>query len=78
MDISVTEFKQRCLDLIRKVEEGGEAITIRRRGKIVARLEPPKAHEKELRPWERLRGSGILLAEPGESVIHDEDFEAMR
>ena len=78
MDISVTEFKERCLDLIRKVEEGGEVITIRRRGKIVARLEPPKAHEKELRPWERLRGSGILLAEPGESVIHDEDFEAMR
>jgi prevent-host-death family protein len=40
MDISVTDFKARCLDLIRKVEEGGKAITIRRRGRVVARLEP--------------------------------------
>ncbi|MBC7944769.1 MAG: type II toxin-antitoxin system Phd/YefM family antitoxin [Burkholderiales bacterium] len=78
MDISVTEFKANCLELIRKVEEGGEVITIRRRGKIVARLEPPKSHEKEVKPWEKLRGSGVLLAEPGESVISDEDFEAMR
>lgn len=78
MDISVTEFKQRCLDIIRRVEQSGEAITIRRRGKIVARLEPPNVREKELKPWERLRGSGILLAEPDESVLRDEDFEAMR
>lgn len=79
MDISVTEFKASCLELIRKVEESGEAITIRRRGKVVARLEPPKAHEKQLKPWEKLRAmGGSFLAEPAESVLKDEDFEAMR
>lgn len=52
---------------------------IRRRGKIVARLEPPKAGEKEIKLWERLRNmGGTFLAEPGESVPRDEDFEAMR
>lgn len=37
MDISVTDFKARCLDLIRKVEKSGKPVTIRRRGKTVAR-----------------------------------------
>jgi len=79
MDISVTEFKARCLDLIRQVEHGGESVIIRRRGKAVARLEPPKASEKEVKPWEKLRAmGGAFLAEPGESVLRDEDFEAMR
>jgi antitoxin (DNA-binding transcriptional repressor) of toxin-antitoxin stability system len=38
MDISVTNVKARCLDLIRKVEENGESVTIRRKGRVVARL----------------------------------------
>ena len=81
MDISVTKFKQRCLEIIRNVEKTGDAVTITRRGKAVARLERPlltTAHGK-LKPWEQLRNlGGRLLAEPGESVLRDEDFEAMR
>lgn len=78
MDISVTEFKAHCLDLIRQVEKGGEPVIIKRRGKIVARLEPPRIGEQVVQPWEKLRGTGVFLAEPGESVLRDEDFEAMR
>jgi antitoxin (DNA-binding transcriptional repressor) of toxin-antitoxin stability system len=67
MDISVTQFRASCLELIRRVETGGEAIDIKRRGKVVARLAPPPAAmEGSRKPWERLRGSGELLAEPGE------------
>jgi prevent-host-death family protein len=80
MDISVTDFKAHCLDLIRKVEEGGESITIRRRGRIVARLEPASASAAgEGKPWERLRalgGSARITA--NESVLKAEDFEALR
>ncbi len=79
MDISVTKFKAHCLDVIRKVEKGGQPVTIRRRGKVVARLEPVRSHERSLRPWEKLRAlGGALLAKPAESVLADEDFEAMR
>lgn len=78
MDISVTEFKAQCLELIRQVEHGGEPVIIKRRGKTVARLSAPKAHEQQLKPWEKLLGSGRFLAAPGESVLRDEDFEAMR
>ena len=79
MDISVTRFRASCLELIRRVETGGEPVDIKRRGKVVARLAPPPvAGEPPRRPWERLRGSGELLAEPGESVLDEGEFEAGR
>ena len=79
MDISVTRFRATCLELIRRVETGGEPVDIKRRGKVVARLAPPPAAgEQRQRPWERLRGSGELLAEPGESVLEASEFEAGR
>jgi antitoxin (DNA-binding transcriptional repressor) of toxin-antitoxin stability system len=79
MDISVTRFRASCLKLIRRVETGGGAIDIKRRGKVVARLAaPPTVAEALRKPWERLRGSGQLLAEPGESVLDEEAFEASR
>jgi hypothetical protein len=32
-----------------------------------------------MKPWEQLRAlGGRLLAAPGESVLRDEDFEALR
>jgi antitoxin (DNA-binding transcriptional repressor) of toxin-antitoxin stability system len=47
MDISVALFKAHCLDLIRSVEKGGEAVVIKRRGKVVTRLTPPQLFEKQ-------------------------------
>jgi len=81
MDISVTEFKQRCLEIIRQVEKSGKPVAITRRGKIVARLQPPLrgGDHPNLKPWEQLRAmGGRLLAKPEESVLKDEDFEALR
>lgn len=80
MDISITEFKQRCLEIVRRVEQTGRPVTIRRRGRAVAQLEPsPSAEAAGMKPWERLRAlGGKLQAEPGESVLRDEDFEALR
>ena len=79
MDISVTDFKAQCLDLIRKVEKSGKAITIRRHGRIVARLEPADRAAASGKPWERLRAlGGSSLITPEESAWKDEDFEALR
>jgi len=80
MDISVTEFKHRCLEIVRRVEESGEGIGITRRGKVVAQLEPSsQAAQAAPKPWERLRAlGGKLKAQPGESVLQDGDFEALR
>jgi prevent-host-death family protein len=80
MDISITEFKHRCLEIVRRVEKTGRPVTIRRRGKAVAQLEPsPSTLTAGMKPWEQLRAlGGTLKAEPGESVLRDEDFEALR
>jgi prevent-host-death family protein len=81
MDISVTEFRHRCLEIIRRVEKTGKPVTLTRRGKAVARLQAPIASlpDARLKPWEQLRAlGGWLLARPGESVISDEEFEALR
>lgn len=79
MDISVTDFKQRCLEIIRHVEATGKPVSITRHGKVVARLQPSTASAGDalLPPWERLRAlGGRLLSAPGESVLRNEDFEA--
>lgn len=80
MDISVTEFKQHCLEIIRRVERTGSPVAITRRGRVVAQLRRPVAlHATAAKPWERLRAAGgRLLAGPGESVLAEEDFEALR
>ena len=81
MDISVTAFKQHCLEIIRRVEETGQVVVITRRGKVVARVAPSSTSSAtgSLKPWEQLRAlGGQLLAKPGESVLRDEDFEALR
>lgn len=76
--ISVSDFKARCLDVIRQVESAGAPVDIVRRGKIVARLVPSADAVQGTSVWLRLRGRGALLATAGESVLSDQDFGAMR
>ena len=81
MTISVTTFKHRCLEIVRRVEKTGTGVTITRRGRVVAQLEPayPTGGDVGAKPWERLRAlGGKLRATPGESVLRNEDFEALR
>lgn len=80
MDISVTEFKHRCLEIVRRVEKTGKPVAITRRGKVVARLNASGATVPgDIKPWAQLRAlGGRLLAKPGESVLRDEEFEALR
>jgi prevent-host-death family protein len=73
MTITASEFKAKCLRLMEHVRTSGESITITKRGEEVARLTPPPP---KLRPWEELRGTGVLLAAPGESFFEDADFDA--
>ena len=81
MDISVTEFKRRCLEIIQLVEKSGKFVAITRRGKVVARLLPPLSGSarSDPKPWEALRAmGGRLLATPEESVLNDGEFDALR
>ncbi len=81
MDISVTEFKQRCLEIIRQVEETGVPVTLTRRGRAVARIQAPVSRigDRHRKPWDQIRAlGGELLAAPGESAVRDEELDALR
>ncbi|MDX2066280.1 MAG: type II toxin-antitoxin system prevent-host-death family antitoxin [Fimbriimonadaceae bacterium] len=41
MDVTATEFKIHCLDLLDRVNATGEVLRITKRGKVVAELHPP-------------------------------------
>ena len=78
MDISVTLFRSRCLELIRRVEVGG-AHRHQAPGQSRRSSSPPAGGRGATRrPWERLRGTGELRAEPDESVLDAGEFEASR
>ncbi|MCP9773248.1 type II toxin-antitoxin system Phd/YefM family antitoxin [Synechococcus sp. Tobar12-5m-g] len=75
----MTEFRAHCLELIRQVESGGEVVEITRHGKLVARLTPPAASSgASPHPWAALRCSVVLHAEPEESVLEAQAFDALR
>ncbi len=81
MAISVSKFKNNCLEVIRRVEATGQSVSITRRGKVVARVAPSfqATQGVDAKPWQQLRAlGGELLAGPGESVVREEDFEALR
>jgi prevent-host-death family protein len=81
MAISVTDFKNTCLDVIRRVEKTGRPISITRRGKVVASISPSlvSAAKQAMSPLQQLRAMGNrLIAEPGESVVQEKDLEALR
>lgn len=65
MTITIAELQERASEIVREVE-AGQVVEVERDGKVIARISPAEA--KPVRPWEELRGSGELLAEPEESV----------
>jgi prevent-host-death family protein len=79
MDISVSELKQRCLEVVREVEKSGKPVAITRRGRVVAQLEPaaPAGAAAHAKPWERMRGRGRWLAGPGETFVRKKDLKGL-
>jgi prevent-host-death family protein len=81
MAISVSKFKNSCLDVIRRVEATGQSVSITRRGKVVARLAPSfqATQSVDAKPWQQLRAlGGELLAEPSESVVREHSLELFK
>lgn len=60
--ITATQFKARCLRLLDEVAETGEPIVITKRGRPVARLEPP------VRPADLCGSAKLHLSD--EELVH--------
>ena len=57
----------------------GAGIERQEQGREVVEITPPAGGiSPSQRPWEKLRGSGVLAIEPEDSVLADRDFDALR
>ncbi|NWF56377.1 MAG: type II toxin-antitoxin system prevent-host-death family antitoxin [Syntrophaceae bacterium] len=74
MEISVKEARSKFKFLLDQVE-GGNEVVIRRRGKEVARLVPPKGEGKRLPSLERFRSSIKMKGEPLSEIVKKERGE---
>ena len=75
-NLPASEFKAKCLQLIDRVRETAEPITITKRGRVVARLVP--AGDEDDRPWERLRGTATWSGDPLQPAINEDEIVALK
>ena len=76
MVLSASEFKSRCLAVLDRVRDRGEAVTITKRGRVVARLVP--AGDASERPWSTLRGRARWTGDPFAPVVDESDIDALK
>jgi prevent-host-death family protein len=74
--VAATEFKAKCLALIDQVHDTGKPITITKRGKPVAVLQP-LADEDEM-PWLKLRGTVKFYKDPFRPAIDPSEWDSNR
>lgn len=75
-EIAISEFKAKCIAILRKVNSTGRPVLITRRGKPIARVEPAavEAHRSlgSLRGQTELRGDIVYTDFTGEWEIEGE------
>lgn len=76
MKMAAAEFKAKCLALLDRVHDRGEAVTITKRGRVVARLVP--AGDEDNRPWLRVRGTARWRGDPFAPVIDESEIDALK
>jgi prevent-host-death family protein len=74
--MAAAEFKAKCLSLLDEVHERGGAITITKRGRVVARL--VAAGEADERPWRRLERTARWHGDPLAPAVGEAEVEALR
>jgi len=74
--IAASEFKARCLKLIDQVHDTGQPITITKRGRVVAILQP--AGDEEQKPWLRLRGTITRYDHPFKPAVDPSEWDALK
>jgi prevent-host-death family protein len=77
VEVNATLFKAKCLSLIDHAQATGEAITITKRGRVVAKL--VAASDASEKPWLALRDQPVAWhGDPFAPVISEDEIEALR
>jgi prevent-host-death family protein len=76
MKIAASAFKARCLAILDQVHETGTPVTITKRGRVVATLQP--AGDEDEKPWLRLRGTIRKYREPFKPAADPLEWDALK
>ena len=74
--MAASEFKARCLKLIDQVHDTGQPITITKRGRVVAILQP--AGDVGEKPWLKLRGTIKYYKDPFKPAVDPSEWDALK
>jgi len=74
--VGATEFKAKCLALIDQVHDTGKPITITKRGRPVAVLQP--LADEDAKPWLKLRDTIKFYKDPFRPAIDPSAWDVNR
>jgi prevent-host-death family protein len=77
MKVAAAEFKAKCLALLDRVSDGGQPITITKRGRVVARLVAAADDENE-KPWLRIRRRAKWRGDPVAPAVEESEIDAVK
>jgi len=76
-DVSISEFKAKCLGLIEQVHKTRQPLRITRHGRVVAEL-IPAGPDRERKFLGRMAGTGKIVGDIVSPIIDLDEFEAYR
>jgi len=76
-DVSISEFKAKCLGLIEQVHKTRQPLRITRHGRVVAELIPAGPDQKR-KFLGRMAGTGKIVGDIVSPIIDLDEFEAYR
>lgn len=77
-EVSISEFKAKCLALLERVRKTRKPLRITRRGKPVAEIIPPTKVQSRAEWIESMQGSGETLGDVISPVTDADDWEVLR
>lgn len=75
--IVISEFKAKCLGILRRVRETGRPVVVTRRGERVAEIHPPSPEAPDAHWLGSFAGRGTITGDLVEPIA-TEDWEALR
>lgn len=77
-EITISEFKAKCLGILEEVRKTRKPIRVTRFGKPVAEVVPPSPGKPIARRWGCMAGTGRILGDIVGSISDESEWDATR
>ena len=77
-EVSISEFKAKCLALLEQVRKTKQPLRVTRHGKPVAEIVPPTQNVDRMEWIGSMQGSAVTLGDIISPATDEEDWEVLR